>query len=145
VVTERLIIDASVVAKLYLKDEQNVAQASLLFSRFCGGQIELAAPAIINYEVPAAIKRGAARSSASEQTWLAALSSFQTLGLLIIDDSGAKGDAIKLAINYSCGFYDALYLLLAEDLGWQFLTADEKLCRSLRARAPYILSLASYK
>ena len=100
---------------------------------------------MITYEVPANIKRGAVRVKAAKETWRAALSSFESLGLSIIDDSDAKYEATRLAINYSCTYYDALYLLLAEDLGCRFVTADEKLWRPLHARLEYLLLLASYK
>lgn len=142
---EQLVVDASVVAKLYLKDEQYTDKADLLFSRFEQGDIQLIAPRLITYEVPAAIKRGAVRAKAGKEVWQAALSSFQSLGLSIIDDSDAKYEAIRLAINYACAYYDALYLLLAEDLGCPFVTADDRLWRALRTRVEYLLLLASYK
>jgi predicted nucleic acid-binding protein len=142
---EQLVVDANVVAKLYLKDEQYADKANLLFSRFERGQIQLIAPRLITYEVPAAIKRGAVRAKAGKEVWERALSSFQSLGLSIIDDSDAKHDAIRLAINYACAYYDALYLLLAEDLGCPFITADDKLYRALHTRAECLLLLASYK
>jgi predicted nucleic acid-binding protein len=144
-VTEQLVVDANVVAKLYLKDEQYTNKADLLFSRFEQGEIQLIAPRFITYEVPAAIKRGAVRVKATKETWRAALSSFESLGLTIVDDSDAKYEATRLAIDYSCRYYDALYLLLAEDLGCHFITADEKLWRPLHARLDYLLLLASYK
>jgi predicted nucleic acid-binding protein len=147
-VTEQLVVDANVVAKLYLKDEQYTDRADLLFSRFRQGEIHLAAPRVITYEVPAVIKKGAARAKVNEKTWQAAIQSFELLeskGLLIIDDSKAKYEAIRLAINYRCSYYDALYLLLAEDLGCPFITADDKLVRALHMQAPYLISLASYK
>jgi len=144
-VVEQLVVDANVVAKLYLKDEQYVDKADLLFSRFEQGGIQLIAPRLITYEVPAAIKRGAFRVKAAKEIWQAALSSFQSLGLCIVDDSEAKYEATRLAINYACTYYDALYLLLAEDLGCRFITADEKLWRTLHTRAEYLLLLASYK
>lgn len=142
---EQLVVDANVVAKLYLKDEEYTDKANLLFSRFEQGQIELIAPRLISYEVPAAIKRGAVRGRASKEVWEAALSSFQSLGLTIVDDSEAKYEAIRLAINYGCAYYDALYLLLAEDLGCAFITADDKLWKVLHTRVEYLLLLASYK
>ena len=142
---EQLVVDASVVAKLYLRDEQYTNQADLLFLRFGRGEIQLIAPNLITYEVPAAIKRGAARVKATEQTWRAALSSFESLGLSIIDDCDAKYEATRLALDLACGYYDALYLLLAGDLGCRFVTADEKLWRNLRTRVGYLLLLASYK
>lgn len=146
--TEQLVVDANVVAKLYLKDEQYTDKADLLFSRFRQGEIYLVAPRVITYEVPAAIKRGAVRTKADEKTWRAAIQSFELLeskGLLIIDDSNAKCEAIRLAINYSCFYFDALYLLLAEDLGCPLVTADDRLFRALHAKAPYLISLATYK
>lgn len=146
--TEQLVVDANVVAKLYLKDEQYTDKTDLLFSRFRRGEIHLVAPHVITYEVPAAIKRGAVRVKADEQTWRAAIQSFELLeskGLLIIDDSNAKYEAMRLAINYRCFYFDALYLLLAEDLGCPFITADGKLIRALQGRAAYLVSLASYK
>jgi len=144
-VAEQLVVDANVVAKLYLRDEQYIANADLLFSRFHRGEVQLIAPRIITYEVPAAIKQGAVRVKATKEIWRAALSSFESLGLLIIDDSDAKYEATRLAINYACLYYDALYLLLAEDLGCRFITADERLWRAVHIRTEYLLLLASYK
>lgn len=143
--TEQLVVDANVVAKLYLRDEQYTANTDLLFSRFQQGEVQLIAPRLITYEVPFAIKRGAVRAKSVKETWEAALSSFESLGLLIIDDSDAKYEATRLAINYSCQYYDALYLLLAEDLGCRFITADEKLWKPLHTRLEYLFLLASYK
>ncbi|MCL0094554.1 type II toxin-antitoxin system VapC family toxin [Dehalococcoidales bacterium] len=143
--TEQLVVDANIVAKLYLRDERYTDKADLLFSRFQRGEIQLIAPRLITYEVPAAIKRGAARAKAAEKTWRAAISSFESLGLVVVDDSDAKYEATRLAINYTCTYYDALYLLLAEDLGCRFITADETLWRTLHTRVGYLLLLASYK
>ena len=142
---EQLVVDANVVAKLYLKDEQYTEKADLLFSRFKRGEVQLIAPRVITYEVPAAIKRGAARVRAGKEIWEAALSSFESLGLLIIDDSDAKHEAMRFAINYTCHYYDALYLLLAEDLGCPFITAEDRLWNNLRTRVEYLVLLASYK
>ena len=146
--TEQLVVDANVVAKLYLKDEQDTDKADLLFSRFEQGGIQLIAPRIITYEVPAAIQKGAVRAKVGEETWRAAIQSFELLeskGLLIIDDSDAKYEAMRLAIRYGRSYYDALYLLLAEDLGCPFITADGKLLRALQGRVPYLISLARYR
>jgi len=144
-VTEQLVVDANVVAKLYLKDEQYTDKADLLFSRFKRGEIHLLAPRLITYEVPAAVKRGVVRMKADEETWRTAIYSFESLGLLIIDDSDAKYEAMRLAIKYGRSYYDALYLLLAEDLGCPLITADDKLFRTLHGRVSYLVSLASYK
>ena len=108
------------------------------------GEVQLIAPRLITYEVPAAIKRGAVRVKAVEEIWQAALSSFESLGLSVVDDSDAKYEATRLAINYACSYYDALYLLLAEDLGCSFITADERLWRTMRTRVKYLSLLASY-
>ncbi len=142
---EQLVVDANVVAKLYLRDEQYTDKAELLFSRFKRGEVHLVAPRLITYEVPAAIERGAALVKAAKETWQEALSSFESLGLTIIDDSDAKYEAMRLAINYVCHYYDALYLLLAEDLGCCFITADERLWNPLHTRLGYLLLLARYK
>jgi len=144
-VAEQLVVDANVVAKLYLRDERYTDKADLLFLRFRKGEVLLIAPRLITYEVPAALKRGAARAKDTKAIWQARLSSFESLGLSIVDDSDAKYEATRLAINYACTYYDALYILLAEDLGCRFITADERLWRNLRARVECLLLLASYR
>ena len=143
--TEQLVVDANVVAKLYFKDEQYADKSDLLFSRFERGEIHLVAPRMITCEVPAVIKQGAVRVKADEEIWRAAIRSFESLGLSIIDDSNAKYEAMRLAINYRCFYFDALYLLLVEGLGCPFITADDKLLRKIRGQVSYLISLASYQ
>lgn len=143
--SSQLVVDASVVAKLYLKDEVHTENAALLFSRFASGQIQLAAPRLIKYEVPAAIRNAMAAVRVDQEIWEDAINSFQSLGLAIFDDTGCEHEAIKLAIGYGCSYYDALYLLLAEDLGYPFVTADERVWKNMRKRVQYVVHLGSYK
>jgi predicted nucleic acid-binding protein len=52
---EALVVDASVAAKWYLRDETDVEQADLLLTRFTTGELVLVAPEQIRYEIPATI------------------------------------------------------------------------------------------
>jgi len=140
----QLVVDASVVAKLYLKDEADTENANLLFARFASGQVQLAAPRFIKYEVPAAIRSAMAAVRVDQEIWESAVNSFKSLGLAIFDDTGCEREAMKLAVGYGCSYYDALYLLLAEDLGYHLVTADEKLWKNMRRRVQYVVHLGSY-
>lgn len=104
---EQLVVDANVVAKLYLR------KADLLFSRLREREVRPVAPRLITYEVPAVVKRGAARGKAIKGKWQAARSSFESLELTICDDSDAKQEAVRLALNYGCSYYDALWRIFS--------------------------------
>jgi hypothetical protein len=52
---EALVVDASVAAKWYLRDETDVEHADLLLTRFTTGELVLVAPEQIRYEIPATI------------------------------------------------------------------------------------------
>lgn len=56
------VIDASVVVKWYLTDEEAADQAASLLITFKQGDFRLAAPSLIEYEVARAIHRGYRRS-----------------------------------------------------------------------------------
>lgn len=48
---DRLVVDASVVSKFFLKDEDHTAEAQQLLDDFASGSIELVAPQYLLYEV----------------------------------------------------------------------------------------------
>ena len=51
--------------------------------------------------------------------------------------------ALDISSKTRGGFYDCLYVALAEREGCDLITADDKLIRNLQARFPFIKSLAS--
>src|SRR5687767_8584463 len=52
---EDCVVDASVAAKWYLRDEEHREQANHLLARLSAGRAVLAAPVQIRYEIPSAI------------------------------------------------------------------------------------------
>jgi len=145
---QSLVIDASVLAKLFIRDakEQYIDKADLLFSKFENGEVSLFAPYVIVYEVGAALVKAIQQARVGEERGMQAIHSFQKLGLVILEDSeAAREEAFRLAIRYHCPhYYDALYLALAEDLDCPFVTADDKLWRQVQARVSYLIRLAHY-
>lgn len=139
--SEHFIVDTSVVSKLYLRDEQWTANADALFARFERGETELLAPRLVMYEVPASIRKAIAQRRILESDGQDAIRRFRRLPLPIIDDKDALEEAFRLANRYSCSYYDAIFLTLAEDLGWNFVTAEVKLCRRLQPQLRYIIRL----
>src|SRR5262249_3254295 len=53
------------------------------------------------------------------------------------------GRALALSSQTRSGFYDCLYVALAEREQCDFVTTDERLARNLQARFPFIKLLAS--
>ena len=51
--------------------------------------------------------------------------------------------AVEISSDTRSGFYDCLYVALAEQENCELVTADDKLLRNLQPRFPFILSLAS--
>ena len=139
--SQRFVVDTSVVSKLYLRDEVWVANADLLFARFGQGDVELVAPRLIKYEVPASIRKAIAKRRIAEQDAEDAVTRFCQLPLPIIDDLNVTEEAFRLANRYSRSFYDSIFLILAQDLSWNFVTADDKLWKALHNELPYIIHL----
>jgi predicted nucleic acid-binding protein len=51
--------------------------------------------------------------------------------------------AVSISSAMRCGVYDCLYVALAEQESCEFITADDRLIRTLGTRFPFIISLAS--
>lgn len=141
----RLVVDASVVAKLYLRDEQWTDRADNLFDCFGRGQVEILAPRLLLYEVPAAISKALGDGRIAEPDALDALRRFRGLPVPLVEETPVLlEEACRLANKYRCTLYDAIYLQLAEDLNWNFITADDKLHRRLRTQVPYMMPLSAF-
>ncbi len=139
------VVDSNVITKLYLRDEPWTDKADTLFQRFAEGEVAIVAPRLALYEVPAAIRRAVIKGRINELNALEAIRRFQQLPLPLIEERPAVlEEAFRLANRYLCTFYDAVYLQLAEHLGWSFITADEKsLIRPLGRRLSYLVALNS--
>ena len=140
-----LVVDASGAAKWYLPDEEYTSQARGVFRRYERGEVKLAAPTHIRYEVASAITvatRGRAPRLTLEQG-RQAIEEFLALALETTGDAKIGILAYDLVHEYGCAFYDALYLALAQDLGAPFITADGRLYRRARA-IPTVLWIGDF-
>ena len=141
----RLVVDASVAVKWYLPDEEYTAQARGIFRRYERGEIRLAAPTHIRYEVASAITvatRGRA-PRLSEERGRQAIEEFLALNLETTSDARIVRLAYGLAHEYECAFYDALYLALAQEMGVPVITADGRLFRRVR-EIPTVLWIGDF-
>ena len=140
-----LVVDASVVVKWHLPDEELADVAVLVLRRFGAGTLELYAPAQIRFEVPAAITiaaGGRAPRITAEQC-REAVEEFLALELTTVDRDELILAALPLVHRYGIAFSDALYLALAQDLGIPLITADRRLYERLRG-LPHLLGLGTY-
>jgi predicted nucleic acid-binding protein len=146
--TERLVIDASVLAKLYLRDEEYVEVADRLIDDFVAGAIELAAPQVILYEVPSTIRAAVLRRRLDADEAEKSVRSFLDLGLPLVGDEETLPAFVEAAYRMSrdsgCNLYDACYLTVARELGCGLITADTKLIRAISASTIDTIWLADY-
>jgi len=132
---KRLVIDASVAAKWFLKDEQGTPAADDLLLRLLADDLELYAPEIFYYELGALLARAcAATSRLSGRRRLEGVQARRCLTELFrlpihgVRPSEAESvRALEMSISYSKSYYDMIYLQLAETMGCPWCTADAKI------------------
>lgn len=133
------VVDASVVAKWYLRDEEFVGQADRLLDRYVDGAMKLATPHFTRYELANAVSRAARDGRLTEEDASAALVDFSRLGLAQdTDDDELLFSALQVAARFSISFYDALYLSLAEERGVGLVTADVALYDRVADETPQV-------
>jgi predicted nucleic acid-binding protein len=144
--TEALVVDASVVAKWYLRDETDVEQADLLLTRFTTGELVLVAPEHIRYEIPSTISVATMghRPRMGREDGRVAIETFLTLGIHTVGSDGLILSAFPLVHQHAIAFYDALYLALAKMLQIPFITADNRLYQRI-AGLPGVIWISDYQ
>ena len=147
----QLVIDASVLVQLYVKDaeERFAAVADDIIRRHVGGMIELVAPQIILYEVPSAIRRAVRRGRLDPADAHLSIRHFFNLGLRTLGRDETVRPMIESAFvrgsSLDCHLYDSLYLVVAEVLGYRFITADRKLHNQVRNQVDYVIWVEDYE
>ena len=142
----RLVADASVGTKWYLRDEEFLAAADLVLNDFRDNRINLIAPEQIRVEVPAAIRNAVRNRRISASQVEPAIEAFFRLGIATVPCSDELIlEGTRLALRLNCTVYDGLYLALAEATACQIVYADLKLRRNLGSRFPRALWIEDYR
>ena len=119
-----MILDASVILKWFIKEEDSDKAKELKESHIIG-KFNIVVPDIIIYEV------GNALRYEPEFSLKEVNRSLEELYELNLDIIAPLPDILTLvaeiAYRYNITFYDASYIALAQELGLQFITADQKL------------------
>src|SRR5215208_488413 len=105
------VADASVAAKWFLSDEDDVDHARRILDDFLSGLIRLAAPDQILAEIGSTLTVAAssARNRIQKSAARSGFSWFLALSIETVPIRHLAPEAYDLSQQFSCAFYDALY------------------------------------
>lgn len=126
---EKVVLDASVVAKWYLIEKYS-DEALRFRDAHVSGKLLIAAPSLLTYEVLNALRCSGAYS---KEELVKAAESLDKYGLEIWELKGRlKEEAARLSFELGVTVYDASYIALASTLKTSLYTADEELAEKAR-------------
>jgi predicted nucleic acid-binding protein len=129
---DKLVVDASVAAKWFLDDEDDVDLAEDILAKFLADDLELHAPHVFCYEVCRLIAKACAsrRSGVPRIAKADATEAVKTLFELDIQFKELVEEAavavLERSVDRSKTFKDMTYLYLAEEIDCKFCTADAR-------------------
>ena len=140
------IVDVSVAAKRYLRDEQFLDHADDVLARFGEGRLGLAAPGYFLDEAGNILRSAVRRGRISAEHARRDYASLLILDITIIEPTAERRTvALNLGLAHDIAFYDALYLQLVEELDLPLLTADQPLYDRIRDAFPKTMFLGDLR
>lgn len=121
-----IVIDASVIAKWLLPDEQDFT-AKLIKDEFAKRAISICIPALIFYEVNNLLKSAVLSKRVKSKEAAQVYEAFLDLDFYVYWSKQLLKNTLKLAVKLNISSYDAAYMALAENLQIPFYTADKRL------------------
>ena len=136
-----MILDASVLLNAFFPDEAQ-AQAQSLLRLHAAGKTHLKAPSLLAYEVSNAAWQAERRGRISSSQVDEILQAASALGIELLPLDW--GESLPLARRFGRSAYDAAYLALAEKLGEQLITGDERLYNAVKGKLDWVLWIGDY-
>ena len=128
----RAVLDASVVLKWYLPDEDHGQPALDLLNSYLSDDLEIIVPSLLEYEIINSLVVAQKRGRIKEEVILSAIEGFLNLGIKTVRVAGLYPRVLHFYRMYSRSTYDASYLALAEAEQIHFITADETLYNGVK-------------
>ncbi len=136
------VVDANVIVDLVAPDVAVGSPAERLIAGLAAERIEILAPALARLESSDALLTGIRRGRWDGEAADGAFAALAGIPVVSADTQEDWERAFELARRYdNWPVYDMVYVALAERLGTEFYTADEKL-RGRLAHLPWVLGLS---
>ena len=138
----RRVVDSSVGVKWFIP-EIDSAKALQLLDDFQKGILELLAPDVFLIEAVHAITRAERQRRITQVQGAQALTDLLNQQPQLVSYIPLLPRAYAISSQVRIGVYDCLYVALAEQEQCDFVTADTKLVKNLKAQFPFIVELSS--
>ena len=128
--SEFVVVDASVAFK-WLVEEENSDKATALTRLWDDEGTQLAAPSLMPFEVANTLHRRVVRGELTVEVAADLMQDLMSLGVALHEPPNLHRRALEMASRLQQGaVYDAHYLALAESLGCELWTADQRFYRA---------------
>lgn len=128
----RMVIDASVVLKWYLSEEEHGDRALEVLECHTSDRLSLHAPAFLEFEVANGLAIAKRLAKIGMDDVVKAIEGFAGLGIGFYPLSPLIPKVLDYSDRYNIPAYYAAYAALADDLNSQVVTADKRLFSSIR-------------
>jgi predicted nucleic acid-binding protein len=138
-----VVVDASVVLKWQLTDEENIVQATALRDDYYYRQVLIAiAPSLLVYEVTNGISTATRRKRITPDKAVLALTNLLELGIELKEVEPLR--ILGLALRYNIAVYDAAYLALAERENCPLWTGDRPFYQAVKSSLLQVKWIGDY-
>ena len=127
--TGDFVLDSSVIVKWFCQEEDT--DLALKFREgHINGDVSIAFPDLVIYELANALRYN---SKITQDDVKDSANSLFDLGVdIIVPTKKITDSAISLAFDYDITLYDAYFVALAKELGFEFVTADENFYKKIK-------------
>ena len=141
-----IVVDASVAAKLVLTDEAHADKAASLARDSASRGEPLVAPPLLPTELTNILRQRMRRVGMPLETARQLLADFLALSITLTAPADLYDRALQLAVQYNLpAAYDAHYLALAQLLGCDLWTDDQRLINALAGNPPFVQWIGAYQ
>ena len=131
-----MIVDASALLPAYFPDEDQLPSQHLLRD-YVLGELDLAAPTLLVYEMTNAVMQAIRRGRIREEEGMEALDIFDGLGIPLFPVTWQ--DMAAFAQRFGRSAYDASYLALANQRGESLVTGDRRMYNAVKDHLDWVI------
>lgn len=138
-----LVIDAPVVLKWQLDDEEHVHSALALRDAFLlTSQVNLLAPTLIVYEIINGIATALRRKRVTHERAAQAMENLLATGIEMREADSQR--TLEIGLQYGLSAYDTAYVALAQSEGCELWTGDRMLYEAVKDKLKWVRWIGEY-